>query len=251
MQLRSRLEAGRRRIRPDRYDTRELAGLPEPVQRYFRTALQPGQRMISALALAHTGTFNLSERGERWLEFSSSQRVVLSRPGFDWDARIQLVPGLAFRVHDAYVDGEGILDVRLLGLPIMNLRGTAELARGELMRFLAEAAWYPTALLPSQGVQWAAVDERHAQACFTDCGTRVMLTFEFGADGLIETVRAEDRGRMVRGQAVRTPWEGRWNRYAERDGMQVPRAGEVAWILPGGRKPYWRGQVSRLEYEHD
>jgi hypothetical protein len=24
----------------------------------------------------------------------------------------------------------------------------------------------------------------------------------------------------------------------------------VAWILPDGRKPYWRGRVTRLEYEH-
>jgi hypothetical protein len=251
MQLRSRLEAGRRPIRPDRYDPRELTGLPEPVQRYFRTALQPGQRMISALTLEHSGTFNLSERGERWLAFVSSQRVVLSRPGLDWDARIRLLPGLAFRVHDAYAAGEGILTARLLGLPIVNLRGTRELARGELMRFLAEAAWYPTALLPSQGVQWTAVDDRHARATFADGDTKVSLTFGFDADALIESVRAEDRGRMVAGKSVPTPWEGRWNRYEERDGMQVPLEGEVAWIHPDARKPYWRGHVTRLEHEYD
>jgi hypothetical protein len=248
--LRSRLEAGRRPVRPDRYDTRELTGLPEPVQRYFRAALTPGQPMLSALTLDHAGTFNMSERGERWLEFTSNQRIVLARPGFDWDARIHLLPGLSFRVHDAYVGGEGILNARLLGLPIVNLRGTPELARGELMRFLAEAAWYPTALLPSQGVQWTGVDDRRAQATIVDGDTQASLTFSFGADGLIESVRAEERGRTVAGKIVPTPWEGRWTHYAERDGMRVPLEGEVAWILPDGRKPYWRGRVTRLEYEH-
>jgi len=248
--LRSRLEAGRRPIRPDRYDPRELSGLPEPVQRYFRAALQPGQRMVAAATIDHAGTFNMSERGEHWLEFASVQRVVLARPGFDWDARIRLLPGLAFRVHDAYVAGEGILNARLLGLPVVNLRGTPELARGELMRFLAEAAWYPTALLPSQGVQWTHVDDRHARATLADDGTQVSLTFGFGANGLIESVRTEDRGRMVAGNVVPTPWEGRWAQYAERDGMQVPLEGEVAWIPADGRKPYWRGRVTRLEYEH-
>lgn len=250
MELRSRLEAGRRPIQPDRYDLRELTDLPEPVQRYFRAALQPGQPMVAAATFDHTGTFNMSERGERWLEFKSSQRVVLSRPGFDWDARIRLLPGLAFRVHDAYVAGEGILDARLLGLPIVNLRGTPELARGELMRFLAEAAWYPTALLPSQGVQWTPGDDRHAQATFADGNAQVSLTFGFGPDGFIGSVRAEDRGRTVAGKVVPTLWEGRWGHYAERDGMQVPLEGEVAWILPDGRKPYWRGRITRLEYEH-
>lgn len=248
--LRSGLEAGRRPVRPDRYVPDETTGLPGPAQRFFRAALTPGQPMLSALTLDHEGTFNMSERGERWLGFTSNQRVVLARPGFDWDARIRLLPGLSFRVHDSYVAGEGILNARLLGLPLVNLRGTPELARGELMRFLAEAAWYPTALLPSQGVQWTPVDDRRAQATIADGDTRVSLTFSFGADGLIESVRAEDRGRTVAGMIVPTPWEGRWAHYAERDGMRVPLEGEVAWILPDGRKPYWRGRVTRLEYEH-
>ena len=43
-------------------------------------------------------------------------------------------------------------------------QGSDELARGEFMRWFAEAPWYPTALLPSQGVRWQAVDDTSAQA---------------------------------------------------------------------------------------
>lgn len=61
-----------------------------------------------------------------------------------------MLPGLPARVHDAYVAGEGILHASLLGLfTVADLRGTDYIAEGELMRFFAEAAWYPTALLPS------------------------------------------------------------------------------------------------------
>ena len=42
------------------------------------------------------------------------------------------------------------------------MHNTAELNQGELMRFFAEAAWYPTALLPSQGVVWEAIDDNSA-----------------------------------------------------------------------------------------
>ena len=42
------------------------------------------------------------------------------------------------------------------------LGALGEVAQGELMRFFAEAAWYPTALLPSQGVRWQAVDDTSA-----------------------------------------------------------------------------------------
>ncbi len=64
------------------------------------------------------------------------------------------VPGLPVRVHDAYVTGEGILHASLLGLfSLVDMRGGGDVAEGELMRFFAEAAWYPTALLPIQGVR--------------------------------------------------------------------------------------------------
>jgi hypothetical protein len=31
--------------------------------------------------------------------------------------------------------------------------------------------------------------------------------------------------------------------------MQVPLEGEVAWLLPEGAKPYWRGHIIKLSYE--
>jgi hypothetical protein len=43
------------------------------------------------------------------------------------------------------------------------MRGTGEIAEGQLMGFFAEAAWYPTALLPGQGVRWEAVDDSSAR----------------------------------------------------------------------------------------
>jgi hypothetical protein len=42
--------------------------------------------------------------------------VVTQRPGFDWDARIAMMPGVTACVHDAYVAGEGLLRATLFGL---------------------------------------------------------------------------------------------------------------------------------------
>jgi hypothetical protein len=76
--------------------------------------------------------------------------VITQHPGFDWDARIQMVPGLKAFVHDTYLLGEGNLHASLLGLfTLAKMHDTPELNQGELLRFFAEVAWYPTALLPS------------------------------------------------------------------------------------------------------
>lgn len=206
--------------------------------------------MIHAVRLAHRGQFNLSSSGERWVPFTSHQQVVAQRPGFVWDARMSVMPGLPVHVHDAYVAGEGRLEAALWGLwPLALLRDRDEVARGELMRFLAEAAWYPTALLPRPGLVWEPVDARQARATLSDGPIRVTLTFHVGSDGLIDTIRADQRGRTVDGQVVPTPWEGRMSNYQRREGLLVPMDGEVAWLTPQGRLPYWRGTIVDLQFD--
>jgi len=250
--LHERLEAELVMPAPTRFESRELAGLPPVVQTYLRTVLCPGTPLVVAARLEHRGEFNLGETSDRWVPFTSRQYVVTRRPGFLWDARMRVVPGLPVRVHDAYIAGHGLLHPALLGLfELGRMPDDARLAHGELMRFLAEAAWYPTALLPSQGVRWEPVDATCATAHLCDADVEVRLHFQFGSDGLIDSVRADARARTVGRDIVWRAWEGRWSDYQLHDGICVPMAGEVAWLLPrqeGGRKPYWRGRLERIEY---
>jgi hypothetical protein len=235
---------------PARFDLRELEGLPAPVQRYFRAVLTEGQPLIAAVTLELSGTLNLSATSERWKPFASRQRVLTRPPGFLWDANVSLLPGVAVRVVDGYIAGEGLLHAAALGLfAVADLHGGGEIARGELMRFFAEMAWYPTALLPSQGVRWEALDERSAKATIVDGPLMVTLLFSFNDAGLIESARAEARGAMVGKEMVMVPWEGRWSNYQTRHGMMVPISGEAAWLRPEGRKPYFRGTVTSLTCE--
>ena len=249
-QLRARLDAARVPVQPRSVDFRELEGLPAPVGRYFRLVLDEGQPMVSGVRVRHTGTFNVVETTDRWKPFVSDQLVVTRRPGFDWNGTVATMPGLPVRVHDAYAAGEGVLHARVLGLfTVVDVRGTGDVAEGELMRFFAEAAWYPTALLPSQGVRWEPADDRSAYATLEEGDTSITMLFTFNERGLIDAVRSEERGRMVGGRTVPTPWQGRFWNYDERGGMLVPLDGEVAWLPPEGEKPYWRGHIAEISYE--
>lgn len=103
--------------------------------------------------------------------------------------------------------------------------------------------------MPGQGVTWEAVDGHSARATLTDGDVSATLLFTFDAGGLVDTVYAGARARTVNGEAVATPWLGRFWNYAVHDGLRVPFDGEVAWLLPDGPRPYWRGHITRLHYE--
>ena len=239
---------------PARFDARELEGLPAPVQRYFRAVLKEGQPMIAAATIEMAGKINMSASAEQWKPFTSHQRVVTSlngsRPGFLWNAQVNMFPGVPARVEDSYIAGQGQLIAKLFGLfTVAEARGGGELARGEFMRYFAEAVWYPTALLPSQGVQWQAVDDASANATIVDGPITLTLLFRFNEAGLIASVRAESRGAGVGKDMVMLPWECSLSDYQSHDGMLIGMTGEVAWVRPGGRKAYFVGHVKKLSYE--
>jgi hypothetical protein len=243
-----RLERGRTRTPSPPFDHDEIRGLPPPVVRYFETALTPGRAWIDCATLIEKGTMGP-------LAFTATTRVTVRRPGFVSEAHVRGPLGL--RVLDAYAEGRGSFDLAAL-FGVLRLAGwkrgvgpaamarATEMARSQLQRWLAEAPWYPTALLPRAGVRWDPVDHRSATATITDGLNEATLLFRFGNDALVESVFAKARGRDVRGRLLPTPWEGRFANPVERAGCVVPRDATATWI--GDPSPYWTGTVVDSRY---
>jgi hypothetical protein len=130
-------------------------------------------------------------------------------------------------------------------------RAFGEIARGEFMRYFAESPWYPTTLLPSQGVRWEAVDDACANATLIDGPITLTLLFRFNDAGWISSVRAVARGAGLGkdGVMVMLPWDCALSDYRPQGGMLIPMTGEAAWVRPEGRKVYFVGHVKTLSHE--
>ena len=229
---------------------KDIDKLPAPVARYFRMAIKEGQPMVRTARIVHKGEFLIKREDAAWGPFESTQHFFAKPAGFVWDARIRVAPLTQVRVRDAYLQGHGSMQARLLALvPVMDESGKAELDAGALQRYLAEAVWFPTVLLPGEGVKWSALDDSRALATLTDAGTTVSLEFSFNERGEITGISSPGRFREVQGKYELTPWTVRvWN-YEERGGMRIPLEGEVAWQLPDGRMPYWKGTIIDVRYD--
>lgn len=232
---------------PARFTRDLLDGLPAPVARYFVFALTPDQPLVRRARVRQAGSF--ARRRDAWAPFTAVEDFAIWPPGFVWDAIIRTAPLLGTRVRDSYLGGAGEMRAMLAGLvPIVDQHGTPQLAAGALLRYLAEAAWLPTALLPGAGVRWDAVDDDTARAAITDAGITVWMDVDFGPRGEILRIAAQ-RHRDVGGRSVLTPWQGSFREYARRDGMMVPLESEVGWVLPEGWFPYFRARNVHVRYE--
>ncbi|MFW5973406.1 MAG: DUF6920 family protein, partial [Bacteroidota bacterium] len=222
--------------------------LPTPVKRYFSFALPDDLRQIHRTRIDWSGTFRARPDGD-WSPFTAVQHFSANPPGFVWDATIRMLPVVPVRVRDAYMDGEAVMDGRIGGLiRIVNEGGTPEIAASALVRWIGEAMWFPTALLPREGLRWTSVDDKTARLTVADRSIEVSADFHFDTSGAITGMTAM-RYRDVDGQGVLTPFEGRYNRYERRGDFMIPAEAEVAWLLPEGRYAYWRGHVDDIVYE--
>ncbi len=228
-------------------------GLPDPVLRYFRWALTDGQPRIRTARIRQEGRFLLRPEEEGWTAFSATQFFSADPPGFIWDARMQMAPLVSVRVRDAYdCTGRGGMVAKVLSVvTVMDEGGRSELDEASLQRFLAEAVWIPTALLPSENLIWSAIDDHTALATLTDprSGMVASLQFRFGEHGEIVGVYTPGRYREVGGEYELAAWAGSFRSYEEHNGMMIPMEGEVEWQLADGPLPYWEGRLPEVEYQ--
>lgn len=233
-----------------------LESLPRPVSRYFRRALRDRQPRIRTARVTQRGQFRSKESPDTeagWQPFTATQVFSAAPPGFVWDARIRMGPLVSVWVRDGYAEGRASMLGALLAVaPVVDESDREELRAGALQRYLAESVWFPTALLPREGLTWNPLDDTHARATLTDASTSVSLDFEFGPGGEIVGAYTAGRLRSVAGEKGRyeqLAWGGRYRGYEERDGMRVPTEAEVYWVVQGREQPYYRGRNLDIAFE--
>jgi hypothetical protein len=241
------IRAGTAQDAATRPGTQELDGLPAPVERYLRWAL-PTNKHIQEVRISQIGTLRTDVGSERWMPFEAEHIVVPPATGFVWNARVRVAPLAHVRVRDALVEGRGSGQVSLLSaFTVAADADTSEMNSGSLHRYLAEAVWYPTALLPTRKLQWTAIDATRALATLTDHDVSVSLEFRFADTGEVSGIYTPARwGKFPEGYR-QVPWEGHFRDYRERDGIRVPTEGDVGWYVDNEWQAVWKGSITAFQ----
>lgn len=222
-----------------------LKGLPKTVQRYLRSAGIVDKETIRTVRLKQKGVLRLKE-GQKWLPFVAEQYFTTCRPAFIWHARVRSFPWVTISVTDMFARGHGRLTAKFLSLIRLADANGPEVDQGELLRYLAETIWFPTAWL-SDYIQWDSIDGSPARATLTFAGLTVAAAFRFSGGGELDEIAAE-RYREENGKFALRRWSGRVEDYREMGGIRIPTRVEVSWYLDSGEFACFRAEITEIEY---
>ncbi len=216
----------------------DLADLPEPVQRYFNHVLKDGQLYINRVRLKHNGTMKTG-LAKKWTKITGEEYFTTANPGMIWIGHTTW-----FTAIDRFVEGNGNLLVKLLGIvKVVNAKGET-FAQAELLRWLGESVWFPTNLLPNEYLQWTSIDYFTARLDFNFGDCHIWYTVGFDKNGEItqlETQRYRDAKNL-------DTWIGKLSHYKRHHNMLIPTVIEAIWRLDGSDYPYARFKLTHIDY---
>ena len=217
------------------YSSEMIKDLPKPIQRYFKYSLQENQPYISSMRLKHSGTFKPKDK---WMPIKGTEYFSVQKPGFVWFGKVPLVSAM-----DKYYAGEGKLVIKLLSfIKIVEAKGK-EADQGELLRWVGEAALFPTALLSSEQLKWEPENDDSAKVIFTDNDLTVEGVFYVNKVGQITSFKAKRYK-----DATLEDWTGHYKDYRTLNNMKIPFYMEVEWNLPTGDFSYAKFTIDEIEY---
>ncbi|MAZ14885.1 MAG: hypothetical protein CL535_00900 [Ahrensia sp.] len=237
--------------RPAPFDAAAMETLPDPVRRYFEFVFPDGPpRDISSVEVEMSGEFRRPLMDN--FEPTTARQVASTRkPDLVFSADTPIYGPLWAIAYDIFVDGEMEMGAKLLStLRVVDEKGTPELNRISLRRWLLESPAWPMALLPGGPVRWEPIDDNHARAVISAYGLQSSMIVTFRDDGGISALDAEEEGDLE------TPYHGS-GEHTERsdyrlvDGVRVPMSFMIARAANGEIHPFWSGRITSIRFRRD
>jgi len=222
-----------------KFGFKQLEGLPDPVQRYFKSVLVENQPYINSVRLTHNGQFK-TDIHKNWRDIKGEQYFTTKVPSFIWQGKIGILSA-----KDMYLHDKGKLVVIFSNLfKIINVQGE-NYNQGELLRWLAESVWFPTNLLPSEHLKWHAVDDNSAKLTFSYKGMELYYIVSFNENDHIYKLETK---RIYKGDKLRY-WIGECYKYKELNGVKIPTIMKASWYLNKTEYNYALFNIKEIEYE--
>ncbi len=226
---------------------KDIAHLPEPVQKYLRYTGSVGKpKVMNARLQFDTLMFSKPRFAPMLLKVDQFSFFGDPARFFFMKGKMR---GLPVRVLHAYSQHSATMQVRMLGLiNLVNLSGE-QLSIAETVTLLNDmCVLFPATLIDSR-LSWKAVDATSVQVTFQNGPYRVSAMLIFNEKGELICFYSDDRLALQDDGSLRKArWSTPLRDYKEFNGRRVASYGEAIWNYPEGDFTYGIFDLTDIRY---
>jgi len=218
----------------------DIAGLPAPVQKYYRYCGYIGTAKMSYITITYHDVDFIFDKN-RPLKIDYVQYNFVKEPD-----RIAYIDssmyGIPFEGLDSYVDGAGSMKGVIAKLFTLFHQTGENMDKSSLVTFLSESLLIPSAALQDY-IVWEAIDDSHVKATISYYGISAAGVFTFNDQGEMLSFTTEDReASSTDGTSEKVKWSVVCGDYKETNGIKKPTLFQAVWHYNDGDLVYFNGK---------
>lgn len=232
----------------EKFNYFEIDSLPPPVQNYFRFAMDERVSKPRFARLKQSGKFKTNLNAE-FKDLTAEQYAISNQPGFIWSGDITFAKLIWVRGIDSYFNNEGSLLIKFMSGITISKESGKDISQAQVVRWLLEGVWYPSALLPSENLKWSDVDSTSAKIHFKENDIEINVHVFFNEDGSIAKMKTQRYMTTTAGPKL-TGYTGYFSDYRDVNGIRIPTHGEVEWNMEDQDFLYGKFDIVKIEFDN-
>ena len=227
---------------------KDLAHLPNPVQRYLRLAGVVGQPPVHNYRVRMHGRIRSGPQG-RWMPFAAEQHNIVDPSArlFYLDASMV---GIPVQGYHRYVAAAASMRVKAAALvPIARAAGE-EVSQSETVTLFNDMCIMAPATLIDPAIEWEVVDARTVKGRFTNAGRTIHAALFFNEAGELIDFVSDDRFQAsADGKTMtRCRWSTPVGGYRTYGTVRLSSGGEARWHEQNGDYAYIELTIDDVQY---
>jgi Family of unknown function (DUF6544) len=226
---------------------KDIAFLPDPVQKYLRYIGAIGKPKVQNFHAAFSGKFKRTENG-KWMDITAEQYNFYDQPTRLFYISSSMF-GIPFEGLHIYSGNAATMKIQLASLiPVVNAYGPI-MTKGETVTLFNDMCVLAPATLIDKHIRWETIDGLTVKATFTNQDYTISAVLSFNEKGELINFVSDHRYMNVKGNTLENfRWSTPVKDYKEFNGQKLASSLEAIWHMPQGEYVYAQFKLTHLEY---
>ena len=227
----------------------DLEDKPDLLKRFFRSVSNDSIYIPKFITVEQSAQFKTDVNSD-WKQLKATQYFTTEKVNFIWVSEMKTSKFFWVNAIDSYLNGKGNMLIKLNSSITVADSWGIELDKSGLFRYISEAVFFPTKLLPTKNLLWNVLDSNLAEIKFTNGANSIVAKLYFDTEYKITKIETYDKYRALGEDFEKSLYTVYFSNYETINALfKVPKNMEVEWDLSSGKFKYGKFKIEEITYE--